>query len=110
MSEPLHVTLIDRDGATRVLPFRPHETLMLVAVRHAVKGIEARCGGACACATCAVEVAPAWAATLDAMGADERDMLEFTGRDVGAVRLSCQLRLDARHDGLTGAVVNNDIA
>jgi 2Fe-2S ferredoxin len=103
------VTLIGRDGEAHCLGFQPGDTLMVLAVRNAVRGIEARCGGSLSCGTCAVSPDAAWRDRLAPMTADEREMLEFTGRDPETARLSCQLALTGALDGLRAAVLNNDI-
>ena len=47
------------------------------AIRNAVPGIEAECGGACACATCHVYVDEAWTDEVGEPEAMEEDMLDF---------------------------------
>ena len=42
-----------------------------------IPGIEADCGGACACSTCHVYVDPAWIDRLPPREAMEEDMLDF---------------------------------
>ncbi len=52
-------------------------SLMRAAVDHDVPGIDADCGGMCACATCHVFVEPAWGAKLAPPSAQEEEMLNF---------------------------------
>jgi 2Fe-2S ferredoxin len=66
----------------------------------AVPGIDAECGGNGACGTCHVYVEPRWLARLPAIGADERDLLAIAPHATACSRLSCQLRLSRRLDGL----------
>ncbi|MGE0741997.1 MAG: 2Fe-2S iron-sulfur cluster-binding protein [Hyphomonadaceae bacterium] len=103
------LTLVDRDGVERQLVFQAGDTLMVTAVRNAVLGIEARCGGACACGTCAVEPELEWRAKLAPVGEGEREMLDWTGRDGASVRLSCQIQLTLQHDGLRARVIDNNL-
>ena len=42
-------------------------TVMEGAVKNLIPGIDADCGGACACATCHVYVANAWLGKIDPM-------------------------------------------
>ena len=54
------ITFIDYQGASRTVDAQDGSTVMETAVRNGVPGIEAECGGACACATCHVYVDDAW--------------------------------------------------
>jgi 2Fe-2S ferredoxin len=62
--------------------------------------IEAFCGGACACATCHVEVAPDWTARLHPARDDEAAMLDTLPVAGPSSRLSCQIIWDSHLDGL----------
>lgn len=75
-------------------------TVMETAVKNAVPGIEAECGGACACATCHVYLDEAWAEKLGPPEAMEEDMLDFAFDVRPNSRLSCQIRISDETDGL----------
>jgi 2Fe-2S ferredoxin len=62
--------------------------------------IEALCGGACACATCHVHVAPEWAERLHPARDDEEAMLDTLPSTETTSRLSCQIIWDTHLDGL----------
>lgn len=95
------LVFIQPDGSTRTIDAPTGSTVMENAVRNGVAGIEAECGGACACATCHVYVEPDWVAVTGAPQPMEEDMLDFAV-DVGPTsRLSCQIKLTAAMDGLT---------
>jgi 2Fe-2S ferredoxin len=70
------------------------------AVRNNVPGIDADCGGACACATCHVYVDEAFAAETDRPSAMEESMLDFADNVQPNSRLSCQIRVTDDLDGL----------
>ena len=70
------------------------------AVKHSVPGIDAECGGACACATCHVYVDDAWAAAAGKPEAMEEDMLDFAHEPRENSRLSCQIMVTDALDGL----------
>src|SRR5262245_64054013 len=73
---------------------------METAIRNNVPGIEAECGGACACATCHVYVDEAWREKVGGPSPMEEDMLDF-GYDVRpSSRLSCQIKVTENLDGL----------
>ena len=79
-------------------------TVMEGARDNGIPGIEADCGGACACSTCHVYVAPEWVDRLPAKDPMEEDMLDFAWQpDPARSRLTCQLKVT---DALDGLVVN----
>jgi len=94
------VTFITADGQTFALDAENGATLMETAIRNLVPGIEAECGGACACATCHVYVDDAWTETVGEPGPMEEDMLDFAYDVRPSSRLSCQIKLADRHEGL----------
>ena len=94
----LHVT--DRAGARHELNADSGGTLM-EALRDADMGIEAICGGQCACATCHCWVAADWLARLPAASDDERELLSSLDHcDPLRSRLTCQLEAMDAPDGL----------
>ena len=74
------------------------------AIRNGVPGIEAECGGACACATCHVYVDEAFMEVVGGPEAMEEDMLDFAYDVRPTSRLSCQIRVSEELDGLTVTV------
>lgn len=99
------VTFIQKDGAQVVVGAEVGASLMQAAVKHAVRGIEAECGGACSCATCHVHVDPDWATVTGAPAAMEESMLEFADDADETSRLSCQIKVRDDMDGLVVRVV-----
>jgi 2Fe-2S ferredoxin len=70
------------------------------AIRNGIPGIEAECGGACACATCHVYVAEEWREKTGAPEPMEEDMLDFAIDLRPNSRLSCQIHVSDELDGL----------
>ena len=94
------ITYVDHLGSARTVAAELGSTVMETAIKHGVPGIEAECGGACACATCHVYVDEAWRETTGRPSPMEEDMLDF-GYDVRAnSRLSCQIKVTGALDGL----------
>jgi 2Fe-2S ferredoxin len=94
------LTYIDHSGASRTVDAEVGSTVMEAAIKNAVPGIEAECGGACACATCHVYVDEAWLEKTGGPSPMEEDMLDF-GFDVRPnSRLSCQIKVEDTLDGL----------
>jgi 2Fe-2S ferredoxin len=94
------ITYIDAEGTARTVEAEVGSTVMENAVRNGVPGIEAECGGACACATCHVYVDEAWRAATGEPEAMEEDMLDFAFDVRPNSRLSCQIRVRPELDGL----------
>lgn len=86
------ITYIEADGRRIVAEPTEEQSVMQTALDHDIEGIEAQCGGACACATCHCYV-EAGAETLDPPGDLERSMLELVAAERRTnSRLACQLR------------------
>jgi 2Fe-2S ferredoxin len=94
------ITFIDSTGQARTVEADLGATVMEAAIRNAIPGIEAECGGACACATCHVYVDEAWATTVGQPEPMEEDMLDFAFDVRPTSRLSCQIKVRAELDGL----------
>ncbi len=94
------LSYITHDGTVFDVEADNGSTVMETAVRNAVPGIEAECGGACACATCHVYVDDAWTAIVGEPESMEEDMLDFAWEVQPNSRLSCQIRVRAELDGL----------
>ena len=94
------ITYIDHEGTERPIEAKTGETVMEVAVKNSVPGIDADCGGACACATCHVYVDEAFLARTGSPEAMEQSMLDFAENVLPNSRLSCQIRVSDQLDGL----------
>ena len=94
------ISFTDHAGETRIVDAESGTTVMEAAIRNAIPGIEAECGGACACATCHVYVDETWRDKVGAPTPMEEDMLDF-GFDIRPnSRLSCQIKMTDALDGL----------
>ena len=94
------ITYIEHNGKEHVIDVAAGMTVMEGAVKHNVPGIDADCGGACACATCHVYVDPAWADKTGESSGMEQSMLGFANDVRDNSRLSCQIKVTAELDGL----------
>ncbi len=97
------ITFIGADSTRYEVDAESGSTVMEAAIKNGVPGIEAECGGACACATCHVYVDEAWKAATGEPEPMEEDMLDFAFDIRPTSRLSCQIRIG---DELDGLVVN----
>ena len=89
----------DQDGKTHVLEAVEGWRVMELIRDHGLP-VDALCGGACACATCHVHVAPDWAGRLHRPRDDEEAMLDSLPTVARTSRLSCQIIWDDHLDGL----------
>ncbi|HEY0420319.1 MAG TPA: 2Fe-2S iron-sulfur cluster-binding protein [Acetobacteraceae bacterium] len=94
------VTYIEHDGTAHSVEVKLGWSVMEGAVNNGVPGIDADCGGACACATCHVYVDPAWADKTGAQSETERSMISFANAVEPNSRLSCQIPMTTELDGL----------
>ena len=94
------ITFIDATGEPRTVDAQDGSTVMETALRNSIPGIEAECGGACACATCPVYVDAAWTEKVGPPSQMEEDMLDFAFEVRPSSRLSCQIKVSEELDGL----------
>lgn len=94
------ITFIEKNGTEHVVDAAAGLSVMEAAVKRMVPGIDADCGGACACATCHVYIDAAWADKVGKPEAMEESMLDFAYEPKENSRLSCQIRVSAELDGL----------
>ena len=95
------ITFIDASREARSVEAQVGSTVMETALRNSIPGIEAECGGACACATCHVYVAAEWTEATGKASQMEEDMLDFAFEVRPNSRLSCQIKVSEALDGLT---------
>ena len=95
------ITYVEHSGKEHTVEVAEGLTVMEGAVSHNIPGIDADCGGACACSTCHVYVDPAWLETLPEKEEMEMDMLDFAYEpDPERSRLTCQIKVTPALDGL----------
>ena len=95
------ITYIEWSGTEHVVNVPDGLTVMEGARDNNIPGIEADCGGACACSTCHVYVDEAWIDRLPPKEPMEQDMLDFAWNpDPERSRLTCQLKVSDALDGL----------
>jgi len=94
------IVFIEPGGQRRDVEAPLGITLMEVARQHAINGVVAQCGGACACATCHVYIDPARLADLPPPEDMEQGMLETAWEPQTNSRLSCQIHITPALAGL----------
>ncbi|MGI9520240.1 MAG: 2Fe-2S iron-sulfur cluster-binding protein [Hyphomicrobiaceae bacterium] len=94
------ITFVQPDGSPSTIDATVGNTVMEAAKLNLIDGIEAECGGACACATCHVYVAAEWLDKTGKASEMEEDMLDFAFDIRDNSRLSCQIKIVDEMDGL----------
>ena len=94
------ITYIEHNGKSHTLEVANGLTVMEGAVQNNIPGIDADCGGSCACATCHVYVDKKWFNKLPNKESAEEDMLDMAFEPKKFSRLSCQLTVSDVLDGL----------
>ena len=97
------ITYVEFNGTEHPIDVPNGLTVMEGARDNNIPGIEADCGGACACSTCHVYVDPSWTDKLPPKDDMEEDMLDFAySPDQITSRLTCQIEVT---DDLEGLIV-----
>jgi len=94
------ITFIDFQGNRSDVDAKLGYSLMEAAVINDVDGIDADCGGACACATCHVYIDQAWVEKTGTADELEAEMLEVAEEVKPNSRLSCQIKVTDQMDGM----------
>jgi 2Fe-2S ferredoxin len=89
----LKLHFVELSGNTLSVEATAGSSVMEAAVNYGVAGIDALCGGACACATCHVYIDPQWMALVGPPGTGEAGLLEEADFPRPESRLACQIRL-----------------
>ena len=99
------ITFVTRDNKTMTAEAKSG-SIMELAVKNKVTGIDGNCGGVCSCATCHVHVNPEDWEKTGVPSELESDMLEFDENVSEFSRLSCQIQVSEDLDGIVLKVAN----
>ena len=94
------VTYIEFNGKQHEVNVESGLSIMEGAVQNGVPGIDADCGGACACATCHVYVKEDWLEKVSEKSEMEEAMLSLSPDRKLNSRLACQIPITDELDGL----------
>lgn len=95
-----HITFIEHSGEQHSTTIEEGKSLMQTAIDNGIPGIDADCGGACACGTCHVIVDDNWINAVGIANEEENMMLELTPEKAETSRLSCQITATEALDGM----------
>ena len=94
------IKFVEHCGQEHDVETSPGASVMLVAVSNGVPNIDADCGGACSCATCHVYVDRDWLEKTGVINPMEEAMLSISTDRKDNSRLSCQIQVTEKLDGL----------
>jgi 2Fe-2S ferredoxin len=94
------IIFISHDGEKNTVDADDSMSLMNAAIDNGVAGIDADCGGECSCATCHVLIDEAWLGKLDPPSEGEESMLDLNPDREARSRLSCQIPVSEKIDGI----------
>lgn len=95
------IFFISHDGETHDVEASESQSLMHIATRNGIPGIDGDCGGVCACGTCHIIVDSVWAQAIPPINSEEAQMLAMTPERQPTSRLACQIKVSSDLDGLT---------
>lgn len=102
------ITYIDTDGSRHDCVVKNGLSVMEGAITNGVAGILAICGGGCACSTCHAYIDPAWVDRVGAPSEVESSTLDLANDRRPNSRLTCQIEVTDKLDGLVVHVAKND--
>ena len=94
------ITYITHDNKTHTIDVQNGLTVMEGAVQNDIPGIDADCGGGCACATCMVFIGDEWKDKIESMTDEEESMIDFHEYKEDNSRLGCQVSVTDEFDGM----------
>jgi ferredoxin, 2Fe-2S len=94
------ITIVEFSGTHHIIEAETGITLMTNVVNNGVPGIDADCGGACACGTCHCFISEEWRAPTGSPDPMEESMLGMRPDKTEASRLSCQIDVSDSMDGM----------
>jgi 2Fe-2S ferredoxin len=95
------VTYIEHDGTQHDIDAEVGKSLMQNAVDNMVPGIDADCGGGCACATCHIFIPEQWQKVTGTRNPMEDAMLQLAQGVQDNSRLACQIDVSDVLEGLS---------
>lgn len=101
------VIVTNRAGEVVSLDIRNGLTLMQTVTDAGISDLLALCGGVCSCATCHVFI-EGDASSLPEMSSDEDALLDGSAHRRENSRLSCQIRMAEKLDGLRVTIAPED--
>lgn len=94
------ITVIEFNGQDHMIEAESGKTLMENVLDNGIAGIDADCGGACACGTCHCFISEGYADKMGEASLIENSMLDMRPDKESSSRLSCQISVSDDMDGM----------
>ena len=94
------ITYKTYQGNSKTIEVENGLSVMEGAIQNEIPGIDADCGGSMACATCHVYVKDEWFDKINKKNEGEDDMLDQAFEPKKNSRLSCQITVSEKIEGL----------
>ena len=101
------IIYIDKNGDAHELEVPVGYSLMEGAYNAGLAGMEAECGGACACATCHSYIDTEFADRMPPVHDDEDTMLGMANGRKPTSRLTCQIHVTEEMEGVVVSIGDN---
>jgi ferredoxin len=102
------LTVVTRNGSEQTFEAQNGFSVMEAIRDQGIDELLALCGGCCSCATCHVYVDDAFVDELPPLRGDENDLLDSSDHRQANSRLSCQIPISAKLDGLRVTIAPED--
>lgn len=104
----IDLKVVKRDGTEVSIQANPGSSVMEALRDNGLDELLALCGGCCSCATCHVYIEAGPNGASQVGGADEDDLLDSSDHRQENSRLSCQIMLDQKMDGMILRIAPED--
>jgi ferredoxin, 2Fe-2S len=94
------IIFVEHDGTEHLVEAEAGESLMAAAINNGVPGIDGDCGGDCMCGTCHIILDRIGYENVGGPSEAENEMLALTPELEETSRLSCQIEVTDKLDGL----------
>ena len=94
------IIYVEHDGTEHSVDVEVGTSIMEGAVSNSIPGIDADCGGGCACAPCMVFIGDEWKDKIESMSDEEESMIDFHEYKEDNSRLGCQVSVTDEFDGM----------
>ena len=94
------ITYKDYQGNSKTINVQNGLSVMEGAIQNEIPGIDADCGGSMACATCHIYIKDEWFDKIPKAEDAEVDMIDMAYEPKKNSRLSCQIIVSDKLDGL----------
>lgn len=104
----ININITDRNDNLIQVYGEPGISVMELIRKSGVNGFLALCGGGCSCATCHIYIDENWMHEVPPISDDEDALLDTSDHRKNNSRLSCQIKINHKHDGMRIMIAPQD--